>query len=95
VSTLGRARRRILGALPTREQTFLAEALREETVGGALLLIAALVAVAWASSPFAESYADLRDTVLGPAALHLDLSLQEWAGDGLLAIFFFVAGLEL
>jgi Na+:H+ antiporter, NhaA family len=85
----------VLRALPTRESQFIAASLREETVGGALLLIAALVAVAWASSPFAESYADLRDTVLGPAALHLDLSLQEWAGDGLLAIFFFVAGLEL
>jgi NhaA family Na+:H+ antiporter len=33
--------------------------------------------------------------VVGPEALHLDLTLQEWAADGLLAIFFFVAGLEL
>ena len=32
---------------------------------------------------------------IGPAALHLDLSLSTWAADGLLAIFFFVAGLEL
>ena len=32
---------------------------------------------------------------IGPAALHLDLSLATWAADGLLAIFFFVAGLEL
>ena len=31
----------------------------------------------------------------GPAALHLDLTLASWAADGLLAIFFFVAGLEL
>ena len=45
MSTLGRARRRVLGALPSREQTFLAEALREETVGGALLLVAATIAV--------------------------------------------------
>jgi len=85
----------VLRALPTRESQFIAASLREETVGGALLLIAALVAVAWASSAFGDSYADLRDTVIGPAALHLDLTLQEWAGDGLLAIFFFVAGLEL
>jgi NhaA family Na+:H+ antiporter len=33
--------------------------------------------------------------VIGPSALHLDLTLQTWAADGLLAIFFFVAGLEL
>src|SRR4029453_4074108 len=32
---------------------------------------------------------------VGPPALHLDLSLATWAADGLLAIFFFVAGLEL
>ena len=85
----------MLRALPTRESEFIAASLREETVGGALLLIAAVIAVGWASSPFADSYFDLRDVVIGPSALHLDLSLQEWAGDGLLAIFFFVAGLEL
>lgn len=33
--------------------------------------------------------------MVGPAALHLKLSLGQWAADGLLAIFFFVAGLEL
>ena len=33
--------------------------------------------------------------MVGPSALHLDLSLGTWAADGLLAIFFFVVGLEL
>ena len=33
--------------------------------------------------------------MVGPAALHLDLPLSVWAADGLLAVFFFVAGLEL
>jgi Na+:H+ antiporter, NhaA family len=69
--------------------------LRQETVGGALLLVAAVVALVWANTRWSSSYADLRDTVVGPPALHLDLSLGEWAADGLLAIFFFVAGLEL
>ena len=90
-----RARRALLRALPTNEARFLTEALREETVGGALLLLAATVAVGWASSPWSAAYEDLRGFVLGPAALHLDLSLQTWAADGLLAVFFFVAGLEL
>lgn len=90
-----RARRALLRALPTREQRFVAEALREETVGGVLLLVAAVVAVAWASSPWSGGYDDLRTFELGPASLHLDLSLQTWAADGLLAVFFFVAGLEL
>ena len=49
----------------------------------------------WANSPWADAYATLRDTRVGPAALHLDLTLGTWAADGLLAIFFFVAGLEL
>jgi Na+:H+ antiporter, NhaA family len=40
-------------------------------------------------------YASVRDAVVGPASLHLDLSLGQWAADGLLAILFFVAGLEL
>jgi Na+:H+ antiporter, NhaA family len=95
VSSVRKARRAVRRALPTRESEFIAASLREETVGGALLLIAAVVAVGWASSPLADSYNELRNLVIGPGALHLDLSLQEWAGDGLLAIFFFVAGLEL
>jgi NhaA family Na+:H+ antiporter len=73
----------------------LAGVLRKETVGGALLLVAAVLALAWANSPWGDSYAALRDTRVGPASLHLDLSLGTWAADGLLAIFFFVAGLEL
>ncbi|MGB2571925.1 Na+/H+ antiporter NhaA [Micromonospora citrea] len=69
--------------------------LRRETVGGALLLVGALLALVWSNSPWAEGYQSLRDFRLGPASLHLDLSLATWAADGLLAIFFFVAGLEL
>ena len=69
--------------------------LRSETVGGALLLAATVVALVWANSPLAEGYFALRDFRVGPAAWHLDLSLGGWASDGLLAIFFFVAGLEL
>lgn len=70
-------------------------ALRTETVGGALLLIAAVTALVWANSPWSDAYHALRDFRLGPQALHLDLSLGTWAADGLLAIFFFVVGLEL
>ena len=69
--------------------------LRRETVGGVLLIAAATIALVWANSPAADSYFALRDTTIGPSALHLDLTVGEWAADGLLAIFFFVAGLEL
>jgi Na+:H+ antiporter, NhaA family len=73
----------------------MADILRKETVGGVLLLAGTLVALGWANSPWSAGYAALRDAVVGPAALHLDLSLGAWAADGLLAVFFFVAGLEL
>ena len=56
---------------------------------------AAAIALVWANSPWGEAYEALRDTRVGPASLHLDLTLGTWAADGLLAIFFFVAGLEL
>ncbi len=72
-----------------------AEVLRAETTGGILLIVAAIIALVWANSPWGESYADLRDLHIGPESLHLDLSLGHWASDGLLAIFFFVVGLEL
>ncbi|WP_319460519.1 Na+/H+ antiporter NhaA [Micromonospora sp. RTP1Z1] len=69
--------------------------LRKETVGGVLLLIGAVLALAWSNSPWSDGYQSLRDLRFGPASLHLDLSMASWAADGLLAIFFFVAGLEL
>ncbi|MEU4834590.1 Na+/H+ antiporter NhaA [Streptosporangium sp. NPDC023615] len=69
--------------------------LRRETVGGALLLVATVAAMIWANSPWSDGYQTLREVTVGPAALHLDLTLATWAADGLLAIFFFVAGLEL
>lgn len=69
--------------------------LRAETVGGSLLLVAAAIALIWINSPFGDSYTALRDFEIGPEFLHLHLSLGTWAKDGLLAVFFFVAGLEL
>src|SRR5262245_51747690 len=77
------------------EAQFVAEALRQETLGGALLLAGAVAALVWANSPWHESYAALRDWQVGPAVWHLHLSLAQWSADGLLALFFFVAGLEL
>jgi Na+:H+ antiporter, NhaA family len=71
------------------------EILRKETVGGILLVIAAVIALIWANSPAADSYFALRDFRLGYEPWHLELSLGAWAADGLLAIFFFLVGLEL
>lgn len=73
----------------------LRRALASEVVGGALLLTAAALALIWANSPWRASYAALSRAVVGPESLHLNLSLAAWAADGLLAVFFFVVGVEL
>ncbi|MEO3814217.1 Na+/H+ antiporter NhaA [Sphaerisporangium sp. B11E5] len=86
---------RLLARSTWPEGRRIADILRKETIGGALLLAAALVALVWANSPWGWAYEALRAVRVGPAALHLDLDLGTWAADGLLAIFFFVAGLEL
>jgi Na+:H+ antiporter, NhaA family len=86
---------RLFGRGSWTETQRIASVLRRETVGGALLLIGAAIAFVWANSPWGEAYETLRDTRVGPASLHLDLTLGTWAADGLLAVFFFVAGLEL
>ncbi len=77
------------------EASRVSDILRAETTGGVLLILGALAALVWANTAAAGAYVDLRDLVVGPSAIHLDLSLGTWAADGLLAIFFFVAGLEL
>lgn len=80
-------------SLPERSQ--IADILRAETVGGMLVIGAAMVAIVWANTPWSDAYDDLSELALGPGSLHLHLSLASWAADGLLALFFFVAGLEL
>ncbi len=88
--------RKVLGRLSLPERTYVADALRTETVGGVLLLAAAVTALLWANVPaLHDSYESVAHFHLGPAALGLDLSVAHWAADGLLAVFFFVAGIEL
>jgi NhaA family Na+:H+ antiporter len=90
-----RQRQRLLTRGSWPETRRLAEILRKETVGGVLLLVAAGTAILWANSPWSQSYHRVSDVVIGPRALHLDLSMGAWAADGALAIFFFVVGIEL
>ena len=88
--------RRLFPRLSDPEARRLGDILRIETVGGLLLLGATVLALAWANSPWHTAYTGLRDTRVGPAGpLHLDLTLDQWAADGLLALFFLVAGIEL
>ena len=85
----------VLGRGSYGEVLRIGEILRKETVGGILLVAAAVIALIWANSPASASYFALRDFRIGYEPWHLELSLGAWAADGLLAIFFFLVGLEL
>ena len=92
----GRPRyRRILALTRHREVVRVNRLLRAELVGGIIIIVAAVLGIIVANSPAADAYFSLRDTRIGPEALHLNLSVGAWASDGLLAIFFFMVGLEL
>ena len=82
-------RRLLLPSTTQAEETFVGRLLRQETVGGAVVLAAAVIAVVWANSPAADAYDAVRDYQLGP------LDLRHWAADGALTLFFYIAGLEL
>jgi Na+:H+ antiporter, NhaA family len=75
----------------------LREFIHDEAVGGILLLVCALVALLWANSPWGAAYDALWSTelTLGTVQFHLTESLRHWVNDGLMAIFFFVVGLEI
>lgn len=85
----------VLNAVPETEQRWISRVLKNETVGGLLLMGAAVVALIWANSNWANSYQSLVSYQIGPESLGLNLSLGTWAADFLLAIFFFVIGCEL
>jgi len=85
----------VLNPVPESEQSRITSALKNETVGGLLLMGAAVIALIWANSNWADSYQALVSYQIGPESLHLHLPLSTWAADFLLAVFFFVIGCEL
>lgn len=80
-----------------RESQRIGEILRKETIGGFILLGATIAALILANSPWSDAYFGLRDVEFGfdIGEFHLTLTLGHWASSGLLAIFFFLTGLEL
>jgi NhaA family Na+:H+ antiporter len=69
-----------------------------ETASAGLLLVMTVLALLWANSPLHESYEDFWHHTtfslsLGTASL--SLSLGHWVNDGLMAIFFFLVGMEI
>jgi NhaA family Na+:H+ antiporter len=69
----------------------------KQSSGGILLIAATMVALAWANSPWSESYAALWHTKftvdIGDFSISKDLT--HWINDGIMAIFFLVVGLEI
>src|SRR5687767_11310510 len=71
--------------------------LHVEAASGILLMAAAAVALIWANSPWAESYADLWHVPMGLrlGSFTFVRDLQFWINDGVMTLFFFVVGLEI
>jgi Na+:H+ antiporter, NhaA family len=71
--------------------------LRVEAASGILLFVAAAAALAWANSPWAESYGQLWHTPLGIriGSFRFERTLEWFVNDGLMVIFFFVVGMEI
>ena len=71
--------------------------LKTEAGGGAVVIAAALVALLLANSPWSAAYFDLihHESSISIGAFSETLSLQAWVRDGLMAVFFFVVGLEI
>lgn len=80
--------RRWLPELDPDESRFLGTLFQRESLGGVVALVAAAIALIWANLAH-SSYEEFGHYEVGP------LDIEHWAADGALAIFFFVAGLEL
>jgi NhaA family Na+:H+ antiporter len=85
----------VLGPVTDVEGRWLTRAFKDETLGGILLLTSAAIAMVVANSYFSAGYSEILQRKLSIGFLDLNLSVLHWVSDGLLAIFFLVAGLEL
>jgi NhaA family Na+:H+ antiporter len=70
---------------------------QSESAGGLLLLVCTVIALLWANSPWGDSYFQLweRRITIGGGTVGLTESLRHWINDGLMAVFFFLVGLEI
>jgi len=70
---------------------------RIEAASGIVLLIAAIAAIVWANSPWSETYFSILESHISVElpGIHFEETVQDFINDGLMAIFFFVVGLEI
>lgn len=75
----------------------LAAFVQSEAVGGALLALAAVVALGWANGPWQHTYAEVweHSAATGWGALQDLTSVRSWVNGALMAVFFFAVGLEI
>lgn len=88
---------RIVRMLPTRfSRDPKAKSGTEDSAAG-LLLLATVIAILWANSPWSESYWTLLDTHVGFSFgdTHFELTVKHLINDGLMTFFFFAVGLEV
>ncbi len=80
-----------------RKSSAIAEFIKLESAGGVLLLAAAVLAMIVANSPLAGVYGALLDTpvAIKVGTLSIDKPFLLWVNDGLMAVFFFLVGLEI
>ena len=81
--------------LSQAEAATVAEILGARRPAASCCWLATVIALVWANSPVSDAYESLREFVVGAARHLLELDLEHWASEGLLAVFFLVAGLEL
>src|SRR5690554_2338720 len=83
--------------MPTQLLSPFQKFVRLQSASGILLLVTTIIAMGWANSPFADSYADFWNYEIGFSSDSINLTkpLLLWVNDGLMAIFFFLIGLEI
>lgn len=89
----GRRRAMLSGSLSAHRRRFLAT----ESGGAALLVVATVLALLWANSPWSDAYTRLFATEIGVqvGSRAVSMDLGHWINDGLMAVFFLVVGLEV
>ncbi len=81
----------------SRSESMFDRFFHSEVSGSFVLMACTIVALVWANSPWSQSYADFTHVKVGFSwgGASLYMSLQHWINDALMAIFFFVVGLEV
>lgn len=92
-----KAKNIILKLHPKQVATLFDTLLRDESIGGKLVLVAALLSLFIVNSPLGDTFNDFwhSSLTLGLGAWSLTLDLRHWVNEGLMAFFFLVVGLEI